>query len=390
MKIVTVHPFDPWGEKIGGVETLIRLMVTHAPDDAQLSVIGVSEHESRPSGQWHSLNWQSRPVQFYGLFREHGPNQRKRVPLSLRFAWALRRFGGEFEEAVCIYHRPEPLWLSPIKPKKTVLAFHSDPRQWVSAASEVKWKHAPWLYRMVEARAVAKADALFTVNTDTLTTLQQRYSGKADCVRRVSTTYDNQVFYLSPGDERRRLRETLANEWGLNQDAKWALFAGRLEQQKDPLMALDAVSRLREISPDINCQLIVIGQGQLFEPMKQKAYELTISERVFFLGAQPQKAVADWMRASDVFLMTSSFEGLPIAMLESLACGLPVVASAAGDIGGIIQSSECGEFVIQQDADEYAKALVSVLNLDRETMSEYCVQAVRLFEPKSVIAEWLK
>ncbi|MBD3267062.1 glycosyltransferase family 1 protein, partial [bacterium] len=43
LRLVTVHPFDPWGTKIGGIENLIRSMIHHAPDDICMEVIGVTE-----------------------------------------------------------------------------------------------------------------------------------------------------------------------------------------------------------------------------------------------------------------------------------------------------------------------------------------------------------
>ena len=374
MQIVTVHPFDPWGEKVGGVETLVRLMLTHAPPEAQLSVIGVSE-DDKPVGEWLPLDWGGRPVNFYGLLRDDNPNRRKFMPLSLRFAWALRKLRCDFTS---------------LQSQRNLLAFHSDPKQWVSAASEVKWKHAPWLYRMVEARAVANAEVLSGVNAATVDTLKRRYPARGGAIRRVSTTYRSDMFYPAKPDERERLRGQFAEKFQFNPEGKWVLFAGRLEQQKAPLLALEAFARAKQLAPGEELALIVIGQGGLLDAMKRRAYELRISDSVLFLGAQPQARVAEWMRAADVFLMTSSFEGLPIALLEAQACGLPAVAGKAGDIGEVVCSGQNGELVERQDADMYTNALIKILSMNRETISEQCVQAVQTYTPKEVISEWLQ
>ncbi|MBZ0257409.1 glycosyltransferase [bacterium] len=389
MDVAVVHPFDPWGEKVGGVETLVRLMLTHAPQDAALSVIGVSEDESaRPCRQWLTLDWSRRPVRFYGLFYEGDANRRKRIPLSFRFAWALRSLRFDMHNAMCLYHRPEPLMLGRIQAQRNVLAFHSDPNQWTSAASEVKWKYAPRLYRMVEARAVAKAHALLGVNAACVETLQARYPKRADDIQRVPTTYRDDLFFCASQEQRIQLRKNLACERQLNANANWILFAGRLEAQKAPMLALDAFARVKQLSPNADTQFVVIGQGSLLNDLKRKAFEMKISDSVFFLGAQSQPIVADWMRAADVFLMTSSFEGFPIALLEAHACGLPAVTSDAGDVSEILRHGKSGEVIYKQDADDYAAALLRVLTMEREQTVAQCVAAVEAYKPPAVIPQW--
>ncbi|MDP8245123.1 MAG: glycosyltransferase family 4 protein [Candidatus Hinthialibacter antarcticus] len=391
MDIAIVHPFDPWGEKAGGVETLVRLMLAHAPQNANVSVIGVSEDVSaRPCERWLALDWNGRPISFYGLFHEGDANRRKRVPLSFRFAWALRSVRFEMNDALCIYHRPEPLAMGRIQGRRNVLAFHSDPNQWVSAASEVKWKHAPWLYRLVEARAVAKADALLGVNAVCVETLQERYPRRAGDIRRVPTTYRDDIFSPILSQQREDLRSRLAGEYQLNPNAKWVLFAGRLEAQKDPLLALESFARAKQSAQDVALQLIIIGQGSLVDALKRKAFEMKISDSVFLLGTQRQPCVADWMRAADVFLMTSAFEGFPIALLEAYACGLAAVASDAGDVSEVLQHGKSGEVVYQQNADDYAAALLRVLAMERESTAAQCVAAVGPYRPESVIQQWLQ
>lgn len=390
MDVAVVHPFDPWGEKVGGVETLARLMLSHAPKDTTLSIIGVSEDDAdRPYGQWLTLDWSGRPIRFYGLFHEGDANRRKRIPLSFRFAWALRSVQFDMQNAMCLYHRPEPLALGRIHAQRNVLAFHSDPADWTSAASEVKWKYAPWLYRMAEARAVAKADRLLGVNAACVKTLLTRYPTRADAIRRVPTAYRDDLFFTISHERRIHLRKNLACERQLNANTNWILFAGRLEAQKDPMLALDAFARVKQLSPNPDTQFVVIGQGSLLDDLKRKAFELKISDSVFFLGAQPQPIVADWMRAADAFLMTSSFEGFPIALLEAHACGLPAVASDAGDVSEILLHGKSGEVIDKQDADDYAAALLRVLAMERKQTAAQCTAAVEAHKPPSVVPQWL-
>ena len=98
---------------------------------------------------------------------------------------------------------------------------------------------------------------------------------------------------------------------------------GRLHFQKNQMFALDVIKCLSKKVPD--CVLMLVGQGEDEEKLRQHTAELGIKDKVIFAGVQSD--IGGYLSAFDLFLFPSLFEGLSIAGLEAQANGLPVVAS---------------------------------------------------------------
>ena len=163
--LITVHPFDPWGSKIGGIESAIRSMLHHAPPEMELSLVGVTEcPRERPVGHWQTLDFRGKSLRFYPLFSIENPNRRTWVPLFLRFALQLRFCPFDGSNSIVVYHRIEPLALTNPRSHARILCVHGDPREWIGSRSEVRWRYIPWLYRKMESKAIQKARRLLVVS----------------------------------------------------------------------------------------------------------------------------------------------------------------------------------------------------------------------------------
>lgn len=382
MQYVTVHPFDPWGSKVGGIEAFIRLMLRHAPSDSRLALVGVSENPAkRPLRRWQKMDFEGRELNFYAVAADTTPNRRGPIPLFLRFPLRLRLSRLSMPEAVAIYHRPEPAAFGAMRARASALFIHADPREWVSERSEVKWRYAPWLYRYVESGAIRQSSRVFCVNRSAVETLRERYPNRSESIRFTPTTYRDDLFYPPTPNERRTLRERLLQSYGIGLDIPVVIFSGRLERQKNPLLALEAYARLRRCRPAC---LVVIGDGALRDEMESALTELKLRETVFMLGALSPERVADWLRAGDLFLMTSLYEGMPIALLEAQACGLPAVAANVGEVGTIIQEGLSGLLVNSHSAEAYSNAMDNILSRDFFCNMETRAAAVAPFRPSTV------
>jgi len=105
-----------------------------------------------------------------------------------------------------------------------------------------------------------------------------------------------------------------------------AVFVGRLIDNKGPDVALDAVARARAAGRDVT--LTVLGDGPLRETLRTSARRHGLGSAVTFAGQVGQAGqVAGYLRDADVLLRPSYTEGLPLAVLEAMACGVPVVCS---------------------------------------------------------------
>ena len=98
---------------------------------------------------------------------------------------------------------------------------------------------------------------------------------------------------------------------------------GRFTYQKNPFFLINAFNNLLKKMP--NSKLLLIGEGDLFEQIKQQSKELGIEEKVIFTGAV--KDVNNKLCAMDVFTLPSFNEGLPVVALEAQATGLPCIIS---------------------------------------------------------------
>jgi len=128
---------------------------------------------------------------------------------------------------------------------------------------------------------------------------------------------------LVPGADRASVRREL----GLSDDAIVCLNIGSLTEQKNRRTLLDATARLSDVGA---LRVLVVGSGPEKETLEARAGELGLSRRVLFLGQRLD--VPDLLAASDIFVLSSDWEGLPITILEAMASGVPCVATAVGGV----------------------------------------------------------
>jgi glycosyltransferase involved in cell wall biosynthesis len=136
---------------------------------------------------------------------------------------------------------------------------------------------------------------------------------------------------------------------------------GRLIGNKGPHHLLEAVPALLGDAPE--AEVVFVGDGPMLETLQRRATELGLNDNVTFLGSRDD--VADILRDSDVFVRPSLTEGMPLAVLEAMACGLPVIATAVGGTGEVIRHLHNGILVSPCDHSGLAKALIDIALDDR-------------------------
>jgi glycosyltransferase involved in cell wall biosynthesis len=136
-------------------------------------------------------------------------------------------------------------------------------------------------------------------------------------------------------------------------DGRCLGFLGRLVEQKNPLLLLDVLDALRAEG----YRLAVIGDGPLADELRRRAAALALTDRVEFVGSLPRAQALQRLRSVDVLLMPSLWEGMPLAALEAMAIGVPVVASAVGGLREIIEDGRSGFLVEGGDPGDYAAAV---------------------------------
>jgi L-malate glycosyltransferase len=171
-------------------------------------------------------------------------------------------------------------------------------------------------------------------------------------IRRDVLRYDHvateKIFVLPNGIDLDRVDTDITPEQaktriGISSDAIVIGCIGRLEEQKGHIHLLRAFSRLvsdRGMEQKINLRLVLVGDGRLHQQLEKAANQLGIANRVLMLG--DRQDVAELLRAFDVFVMPSLWEGLSLAMLEAMAARLPVLISDVGGAAEVLGENEFG------------------------------------------------
>jgi glycosyltransferase involved in cell wall biosynthesis len=144
-------------------------------------------------------------------------------------------------------------------------------------------------------------------------------------------------------------RDVLRRELGLEGPA--LAFAGRITAQKSLGLALEALARTEGVA------FVIAGAGDEVRQLERRAAELGLDGRVRFVGPQPRERVLELFRAADAALLSSSWENFPHTVVEALAVGTPVVATATGGVSEVVRDGENGLLVAPGDAEALAGAV---------------------------------
>lgn len=133
-----------------------------------------------------------------------------------------------------------------------------------------------------------------------------------------------------------------------------ALFASRLEAQKDVPNLLEAFAGIKDRLPALH--LVIAGQGTLRAELEARAAALGLAGRVTFAGVRLD--IPDVLRAVDLFVLSSTWEGLPMVILESLAAGCPIVSTAVGGVPAAVIDGRTGLLVPPRDPAALGEAML--------------------------------
>ncbi len=132
---------------------------------------------------------------------------------------------------------------------------------------------------------------------------------------------------------------------------------GRLEAVKDQGTLLEAFIRLRDLDPAVfpRLRLILVGEGSLRPALEARARAAGVGDQVWFAGARDD--IPELLRALDLFVLPSRAEGISNTIMEAMASGLPVVATAVGGNDELVRDGETGRLVPAEDPAALALAL---------------------------------
>lgn len=198
----------------------------------------------------------------------------------------------------------------------------------------------------------------------------------------IANGVDVERFRPASSTEREALRHALKLPTG-----PLAVFSGRLAAEKGLDVLLNAWPLALAQVPGVH--LVLVGAGEQHDALLAQAQRLAIADQATFAGGSDD--VAPFLRAANVFVLPSYAEGLPVALLEAMACGLPCVATAIDGTAQVVQNGVTGRLVLPGDPAALANALVEAFTDDASAGwgTQARAAIVRNYALDSVVTQYL-
>lgn len=208
---------------------------------------------------------------------------------------------------------------------------------------------------------------------DVMKSYGQRYHElfqKADAVIVVSENMRNQLLQLGCPENKIHLiyygidTSIFTNNERINLDLQF-VSCGRFVSKKAPQHTIEAFQKVFEFYPQ--ARLVMIGDGELLEMCKEKVNQLGLSNAVIFTGSLTAKEIAEIYHHSMCFVQHSVItedqdsEGTPLAILEAMASGLPIIATRHGGIPEVVKDGVNGYLVNEHDTFGMAEKMKLIL-----------------------------
>jgi len=218
-----------------------------------------------------------------------------------------------------------------------------------------RYAHYVPLPRGIVARGAVRWSARFADTADLVVTPSEfvarrlRTQGVRRPIEVIPTGIDLHLF--RPGD-RAAARQTL----GLGPDEHVLLYVGRLDREKNLEFLVDSVAHVRHPA----LRFVLVGRGTQADSLRRMAVARGLGTRVEFRGGVSPESLPAYYRAANVFVFGSTTETQGLAVLEAMACGLPVVAVRASGIEEVVTDGVSG-LLVPEDTEAFAAAVDQIL-----------------------------
>jgi glycosyltransferase involved in cell wall biosynthesis len=167
----------------------------------------------------------------------------------------------------------------------------------------------------------------------------------------------------------------LASKLGLNSEEIVFCMVSSLTREKNHAVAINALSNLKQTGS----QLLIVGDGPLLKDLEELAARLNINEKVIFAGRREN--IREILSIADIFLLPSLKEGLPMALLEAMACGKAAIVSRVGENANVITDRVNGIIVESCETSSLADAMRTLIE-QKHLIKQFGQQARKTVESK--------
>lgn len=382
-QICLIHPFDPRGQKVGGLETYIRDFITFHPTDTDLLFVGVDSIGDMKLGEIRRITFRGRDFDFMPILRYTDQQAREaaktiRSSLTGQFFSALLRYfipvSRQIRERGCTVdlRRVEFSWLPTLLRRPYIQMLHGEGVPKMQMDSLLK-KYS-FVHNFGERFAVTTSSHFLCVNPFITERLKKTYPSQQEKIDTLWTWVNTDIFKPQPFAD--------------STDPFRVIFAGRLDEFKDPPLMFRTIARLREkLNGKVEFHYIGTSDPHRF-PEFSAIEDITVRH-----GFKDALGMASTLANAHAGILTSEFEGMPRCVLETLAVGRPTVAVHLPQLESVIHDGQSGYLIPRSDSREemieaLANRFVDIRNaIDSRTLDPVRVaDAIADFTPATQLA----
>lgn len=166
----------------------------------------------------------------------------------------------------------------------------------------------------------------------------------------------------------------LRQEYGIADDEILILFIGHLEPFKGVFELINAFNEVSKLHS--KTKLMLVGEGQQKQEVHKEISRFHLDDSVIFTGKVSPETIEKYYQMADIFTLPSYTEGLPLVVIEAMACGLPVVVSTVGGIPELIEDNVNGYLIPPKNYEKLSEKLSSLV-ADRKLRKKFGEKALK-------------
>lgn len=254
--------------------------------------------------------------------------------------------------------------------KGTKVVYMAHGFHFYSGAPILNWA----LYYPVEKFLSRFTDGLITINQEDYRRAQKFHAGKTILIPGVGIDLDK---FQKKEPTQKKVRIKL----GIPESKIIIMSVGELTKRKNHMVVIEALACLKEF----DILYVICGDGPLKAQLRAKAEKLGVRDRLKMLGFR--KDIAELHKAADIFVFPSLQEGLPVAVMEAMASGLPIVASKIRGNEDLISNNQGGYLIKPKDSKQVAEAIKKMIQNSekREKMEKRNLKIIKNYGQETVL-----
>jgi len=216
-----------------------------------------------------------------------------------------------------------------------------------------------WGWELIRKCVVKNSDMVISINDDT-SELAIKYGKSEEDILEINNTVNFNIF--RPINLEKEDKNTI-------------LFVGRIAEVKGLELFVDTIIELNKDDKEKRWTGVIVGEGEYRERLERYIVQKRAGEFIKFLGTLNPEELVYWYNKALVTLITSYHEGIPMALLESLACGTPVVSTEVGGIREILNKGN-GYTIKVRDPKAFKAVILKLSEKEKDDIKELCRKSI--------------